>query len=99
MKGAHQILSRGNVDPGLAADRAIDLGEQARRHLHEIAAAIDDGCGEACKIADDSAAERNDVIFPLDTMREQCIDDRLQPRPALALLARRNEDRNRADFS
>ena len=36
MKCADQILALGRIDPGLAADRGIDLGQQRRRHLHEV---------------------------------------------------------------
>src|SRR3546814_16079466 len=35
VEGADQILARGDVDRGLAADATVDLREQGRRHLDE----------------------------------------------------------------
>ena len=37
VKGADQVLALGRVDPGLAADRTVDLRQQRRRDLHEAA--------------------------------------------------------------
>ena len=84
---ADQILARRDIDRRLAADRAVDLREKARRHLHKAAAAIDDRRGETGEVADDAATEGNDVVAPLDALREQRVDDGLEPGPALARLA------------
>ena len=70
-----QVLACRGVDRGLAADRRIDLRQQGRRNLHEAAAALDDRAGEANQIADHPAAERNDMIRPLDTEFEQSVAD------------------------
>ena len=32
---SHNILAPGNIDPDLAPDGRIDLGQQSRRQLHE----------------------------------------------------------------
>ena len=66
MEGADQVLAVGRVDAGLAADRAVDLGEQGggictkRMPRRRIAG------GEAGEIADDAAAERDDQIAALE---------------------------------
>ena len=51
MEAAHQVLALGRVDTGLAADRAVDLGQQGGRNLHEIEAAQQDRGGETDQIA------------------------------------------------
>ena len=63
MKGADQVLLPEGVDRGLAADRAVGLGEQGRRQMDDRAAALEQRGGEAGKIADASAAERDDWRF------------------------------------
>ena len=62
MEGADQVLALGRVDAGLAADAAVDLGEEARRDLHEADAAAQDRGGEAREIADDAATEGDDHV-------------------------------------
>src|SRR3546814_5535820 len=39
VEGADQVLAVPRVDPGLAADRTVDLRQQRRRDLHEVEAA------------------------------------------------------------
>ena len=51
IEGADQVLAARMIDPGLAADRGIDLGEQRRRHLHIADAALIAGRGEARDVA------------------------------------------------
>ena len=88
MKRADQVLALRRIDAGLAADGRIDLGEKGCRHLHHAHAAPEDACGEAGKIADDPAAERNDAIAPLDAEREQPLAQNGENRKALACFAR-----------
>jgi len=57
MKGADQVLARRRIDPGLAADRGIDLGKKRCRDLDETTPAPKTRGDIACEIADDSAAE------------------------------------------
>ena len=71
MKCAEQIFALRRIDPGLAADRRIDLRQQRGRHLHEIDAAAQDRGGKAGEIADHAAAERDDEIVALDLRRDQ----------------------------
>src|SRR5262245_63794841 len=87
MKCADQVLALACVDAGLAADRRIDLGEKRGRHLHHAHAAPEDACGEAGKIADDPAAERNDAIAPLEAELEQPLAQSVEHRKALACFA------------
>src|SRR3546814_2055304 len=74
VEGADQILARGDVDRGLAADATVDLREQGRRHLDEDAAALDDAACEADEIADHPAAERDDMVAALDSLADQPLD-------------------------
>src|SRR5436305_661418 len=66
VEGADQILAGRDVDPGLAADRAVDLGKQSGRNLDQAAAALEDRGGEAHKVADHAAAEGDEMIAARD---------------------------------
>ena len=78
VKRAEQVLALRRIDPGLAADRGIDLRQQRGRHLHEIDAAAQDGGGEAGEVADHAAAERDHQIVALDLRRDQRLADLLE---------------------
>src|SRR5262245_51345824 len=58
MEGTDQVLARGVIDCGLAADGCVYLREQRRWHLYPGHAALPAGRREAREIADDAAAER-----------------------------------------
>ena len=60
VEGADQILLAERVDRGLAADRAVGLGEQGRRHVDDRAAALEQGGGKPGNVADAAAAKRDD---------------------------------------
>ena len=64
MEGADEVLARRHVDRGLAADRAVDLGEQGGGDLDEAAAALEDRRGEADQIAEAQAEFIN--FYPED---------------------------------
>ncbi len=93
VKGADKIFAGTRIDRGLAADRGIDLREQAGRDLDEAAAALENSAGEADEIPDHAAAERNDVIGALDPEHDQPIGQRFELCPALGGLARGKDDR------
>jgi hypothetical protein len=57
---ADQVLAERMVDADLAADGAVDLRQQRRRHVHERDAAQERGGGEAGGVADDAAADGDD---------------------------------------
>ena len=60
MKRANEVLAERVIDADLAADRAVDLRHQRRRHLHEAHAAQVGRRGKADQVADDAAADRDD---------------------------------------
>ena len=57
MEGANQVLAAWVVDAHLAADGAVDLGDDRRRHLHDGQAAQERRRGKAGEVADDAAAD------------------------------------------
>ena len=59
MERTDHVLAERVVDPGLAADRRVDLSEQRRRDLDERHSALVDRRGKSRQVADDSAAERD----------------------------------------
>ena len=91
VEGADQVLAVAGVDPGLAADRAVDLGQQCRRDLHEIDAAQQRRRGEAGDVADDAAAERHQHRTALDADRQDFLDQPAEMVEILGLLARRQQ--------
>ena len=92
MEGADQVLAVARVDAGLAADRAVDLGEQGGRHLHVSDAAQQDRRAEPGEVADHAAAEGHDRGRALDPGLEQDIEQPLELRHALGGFARRQHD-------
>ena len=61
--GAGVVLALRQVDPGLAAVGGVDLGDQRGRHLDDRHAALVEVGAEAGEVADDAAAERDDVVL------------------------------------
>ena len=57
MERADQVLAQRVVDADLAADRAVDLRQQRRRHLDDRDAAQIGRRREAGDVADDAAAD------------------------------------------
>ena len=60
VEGADQVLAERMIDADLAADRAVHLRQQRRRHVHERDAAQVGGRRETGHVADDAAAERDE---------------------------------------
>ena len=58
MEGANQVLAMAGVDRGLATDRAIDLAQQRRRHLHIVDAAQQNRRQKAAQVPHHAAAQR-----------------------------------------
>ncbi len=87
MEGADQILALLGVDPGLAADRRIDLGQQGGRHLHDADSAPQDAGGEAGQVSHHAAAEGDDAVAALHPELEQPLRERSEHGKALARLA------------
>ena len=97
MKGANKVLAMGRVDTGLAADRAVDLGQQAGGQLHETHTAPQDRGGKAGQIADHPATEGQHHILAFDLLLQQPFDTSGQLRPAFGALARRQHQRFHRD--
>ena len=60
MKRPDQVLARGQIHAGLAADRRVHLRQQRGRNLHHRNAAHEDGREKSAYIAHHSAAQRED---------------------------------------
>ncbi len=63
---ADEVLALRDVDRRLAADRRVDLGDEARRHRHPDDAAEVRRGGEACGVRRAAAAERDDRAAPVE---------------------------------
>ena len=70
MERTDQIFPERMIDAHLAADRAVDLSEQCRRHVDQRDAAQVSGRDEAGHVSDDAAPHRDDgcaaIGFELD---------------------------------
>jgi hypothetical protein len=95
VKRADHVLAERMIDPGLAADRRIDLRQQAGRDLHERHAALITGGGEPGHVADHAAAQGDDGGAPVATGREQRIENARQRRQRLMLFAVGQDDLDR----
>jgi hypothetical protein len=96
VEGADEILALWRVDGRLAADGAVDHGEQRRGHLHVAHAAHERGSDEAAEVADDAAAEGDDDGVARDALRQHPVLQLGLCRAALAALARRDGAREDA---
>ena len=97
VEGADEVLALRRVDPGLAADRAVDLGEERRRKLHEADAPAQDRGGEAGEITDHPAAEGHHQVVAADLLGDQPLHRALEAGPALRRLPRRQLQDRRLD--
>ena len=93
VEGAEQVLAGAGVDRGLAADRAVDLGQQGRRDLHEIDAAQQGRRGEPGNVADHPAAQCHQHRAALDAAGEDIVDEPAEMGEILGAFARRQHDR------
>ena len=98
VKRADQILAVRRVDPGLAADRGVDLGQQRGRDLHDVEPAPGDRRGEAGEVADHATTERHDEIAALDSGSQDGIAHGLEHAPALGRFARGKHQARGADL-
>ena len=60
--GADVVLGLGQIDPGLAAVSAVDLGDERRRDLDQLDPALECRRAEAGEIAGNAAAEGDDAV-------------------------------------
>ena len=89
MEGADQVLAVAGVDASLAADGAIDLGEQGGRYLHVVEPAQGDGGGEPGEVADDAASQRHQCRVAPHLPAEQIFGEPFQVGEILGLFAGR----------
>ena len=92
------VLRLRQIDADLAADGAVDLGEQRRRDLQEADAAGVGGGDEAGQVADHSAADGDDQRTAIGLQLEEAL-----PQPGghvdrLRLLARLHRDDENVDL-
>ncbi len=73
VEDADQVLALRRIDAGLAADRAVDLGEKRRRDLHKAHATAQDARGKSGEVADHAAAEGDDEIAALESDLEKAL--------------------------
>ena len=92
MTGADQVLALAGVDPGLAADRAVDLSQQGGGDLDEVEAAQRDCRGQSGQVADDPAAQRHQQGPAVDPGVEQVTGQPLEMGEVLGRLAGRQHD-------
>ena len=93
MERADEVLALGQVDPGLAADRRVDLGDERRRHLDERDAAQPARGEEAGGVAERAAPDRHERLAALGAQPGQLARGVLDDRHPLGALALRQEDR------
>ncbi len=95
MERAEEVLALGQVDGGLAADRAVDLGDERRRDMDDRHTAEPESGEEPRSVAERTATDRHQGLAPLDPEARQLasrvLDDR-QPLRRLAFAAGRLVD-------
>ncbi len=62
VEGADEVLAGAGVDPGLAADRGVDHGQQRGRHVDDADAAGPGGRHEAAEVGGGTAADGDDRV-------------------------------------
>ena len=92
VESADQVLAVTGIDAGLAADRAVDLGQQGRRNLHEIDAAQRDRGGESGDVADHAAAQGHQCRAAFDAGIEDAVHQAFEMVEILGLLAWGKDD-------
>ena len=93
MKRADEVLARAQVDTSLAADRAIDLRQERRRHLDESDAAQIRRGGKSRHVADHAAAERDDGARAVEPAARELVVEAPCRSEGLGPFAVANEDR------
>ena len=93
--GADVVLRRRQVDAGLAAVRRVDLRDERGRDLHDRHAALVGRRAEAREVADDAAAERDEVIGSRHARAGERGPHAIGGGERLALLAGRDRDGER----
>ena len=80
------------IDTGLAADGAVDLRKQRRRHLDEINATHVTGCGETGNVPHNATAQRNDGRVAVGAVLDERVENILHGFEGLVRLTVRQAD-------
>ena len=97
MECSHQILSGLQVNPHLAADGTVHLGEQRGGNLNEGDASQIGRGHKACQIAHNSTTEGHDETLPLNPMRGQLVVALLDGGEILDRFAGLHRDQGRSE--
>ena len=95
VKRAHEIFTGLQIDADLAADGAVHLRQQRRRHLHKRDAAQIRRGDEPGQIADHAAAERDDEGFAFEPVRREQVVAGLNGFQTFGRFTRRNHNQRR----
>ncbi len=86
-EGADQVLALGQVDPGLAADGRVDLGQERGGHVHVGRAAVERGGGEPGEVGHHPAPHGHHHVGPAESRPGEATAQLLQVRERLGRLA------------
>ena len=92
VEGADEVLALRRVDRRLASDGAVHLRKQRRGDLHIVYASQQDGRGKSRKVADHTAAERENAAAPVQSGVQQPIQQVFQMAEGLGCLPRRQHN-------
>ena len=95
IKRADEIFAGLQIDADLAADGAVHLRQQRRRHLHKRDAAQIRCRDKPRQIADHAAAERDDEGFAFEPVRREQVVAGLNGFQTFGRFARRNHNQRR----
>ena len=70
MKSTDEVFAAFAVDCRFAANRAIDLRQQAGGYLDKACATAQNGCGETGQITDNPAAQRDNAIIAFNFLSQ-----------------------------
>jgi len=91
----HEVFPGGKVEPCLAANRAVNHGEQSRRHLHILDAPQVSGRGKAAQVAHHAAPDDPEHALPVDFVSRQKIMHAAKNLERLGFLARAHHQARR----
>ena len=83
VKGAGEVLPRGQVDGGLSAERAVGGREERRRRLDDGHAAQRERGREPADVAYGPAAERDDAAVAAQAAADQLLEEPAEDGPGL----------------
>ena len=91
VESADDVLGAGMVDADLASDRAVDLGQERRRHHQQGESARESGGDEAGQVADHAAPQGDDERMAIGLATDQLVVKPGRAGPAIWYSRRRAE--------